>query len=380
MEKNRTLRIIKDLRIHCGCLLFVLALTGFYGPEAAYSAKLKDIADIQGVRDNLLIGYGLVVGLNGTGDSPNNVKFIQQSMSSMLERMGISVDQKSVKVKNVATVMVTAVLPPFMRTGSRIDAVASSIGDAKSLLGGVLLMTPLRGADDQVYAVAQGPLVVGGWSTGSEGSKTQKNHPTVAKAPGGAIVEKSLPFRLKDMNEFNIVLRDGDFTSAARTASALRTGFPEYSVEAMDSRTIRVSMPESMNAHKVEFLSKLENLEIDPAVSAKVVIDEKTGTVVMGADVRIKKVAVAHGDLTLKIITQDYVSQPPPMSRGKTTVTTESEIDVEEEKSNLSVMEGAAISEIVTALNALGVTPRDLISILQAIKAAGGLQAELVVI
>ncbi|MGA1863333.1 flagellar basal body P-ring protein FlgI [Deferribacter thermophilus] len=353
------------------CLLF--AVNSF-----AY-VKIRDIAKVDGIRDNQLIGYGLVVGLNGTGDK-SGTEFTIQSLVNMLDRMGITVDKNKVKVKNVAAVMVTAKLPPFAKEGTRIDVTVSSIGDAKSLEGGTLLMTPLSGPDGKIYAVAQGPLSVGGMNVSSGGGGTVKNHPTVGRIPNGALIEREVPFSL-DKNFIVLDFERDSLTDLVKAKNAINRFFKKEIAFADTPKTIKIMIPDGYKDRFYDFLATIMNIEIDPEPSSKVVVDERTGTIVMGSDVRISTVAVSHGNLTIKITNTVEISQPAPLSQGKTVVTTNQNTEVKEEEAKLMVIpEGVRISDLVKALNSLGVTPRDLIAILQAIKAAGALQGDLEVI
>ncbi|RIK98947.1 MAG: flagellar biosynthesis protein FlgA [Proteobacteria bacterium] len=355
------------------CALLVAA------PPAG-AARIKDLASVKGVRENQIIGYGLVVGLNGTGDK-NRTEFTVQSLTSLLARMGIGVDAAAVQVKNVAAVMVTADLHPFARTGARIDATVSSLGDASSLEGGTLLLTPLHGADGQVYAIAQGALSVGGFAAGGGGSSVQKNHPTVGRVAGGATIEREVPFSLEGRSRFEMALHDADFTTAQRVAAAIDAHFGAGTARPRDAGTLDVDVP--ANANVVDFLADLEALPVEPDRRARVVLNERTGTVVMGADVRISRVAVAHGSLSVSIATTNEVSQPNPLGRGDTVPFSNTDVTAVEEEARLSLLGGdgtVTIDELVRGLNALGVTPRDLIAILQAIRASGALSAELEVL
>ena len=332
-------------------LILTIVLVTILAVPSFAAVKIRDLADVQGIRDNQLFGYGLVVGLNGSGDK-QQTEFTVQSLVNMLDRMGITVPQGDVKVKNVAAVMVTAKLPAFAKAGNKIDVTVSSVGDAKSLEGGTLLLTPLTGANGQVYAVAQGPLSVGGMNVTAGGAEVTKNHPTVGMIPNGAIVEKEIPFNLES-DYFDLSFSSLGVADIVQAKSAINS-FIGTGVATITSPTsIRVDIPQ-------------------PETFARVIVDERTGTIVMGSDVRISTVAVAHGNLTITITNQVDVSQPAPFSDGETVVTDNPEITVAEEQTNLMVVpEGVTISDLVKALNAIGVTPRDLISILQAIKAAG---------
>ncbi len=340
------------------------------------AVKLRDMADVEGIRDNQLFGYGLVVGLNGTGDK-SGTEFTIQSLTNMLDRMGIAVDKDDVNIKNVAAVMVTAKLPPFAKTGGTLDVTISSIGDAKSLEGGTLLLTPLAGANGQTYAVAQGALSVGGRNIDTGGAVFIENHPTVGMIPNGAIIENEIAYTM-NLEYFDLSFKTLGLSNVVQAKSAINS-FLGYPIAAITSpSTIRVSVPEEFRLNYYDFLSSLLNIEIQPETFAKIVVDERTGTIVMGSDVRISTVAVAHGNLTITITNNVEVSQPNPFSDGETVVTQTTEIAVAEEQKQLMVVpEGVTISDLVKALNAIGVTPRDLISILQAIKSAGALHGEL---
>jgi flagellar P-ring protein precursor FlgI len=346
------------------------------------AARIKDIAAFRGVRSNQLVGYGLVVGLAGTGDSDDAI-FTLQSMSSMLEKMGVTVNPDEIKIKNVAAVMVTAELPPFSRSGSRLDALVNSIGDAKTLGGGTLLMTPLKAADGQVYAVAQGPVATGGFLIGSgSGDKVAKNFPTVGRVVQGVSVEREIPFDLNQKDSLTLALNKPDFTTATRVAQVINAGMMEKVAYTQDSGTIHVSVPAGFAGNIVALIATVEGLSVTPDQVSRVVINERTGTVIMGENVRIATVAIAHGNLSVEIKQNFDVSQPMPFSnRGQTVVTPNAQTMVKEGRAPLQVLEtGVSIGQVVRALNALGVTPRDLISILQALKAAGALQADLEII
>lgn len=357
--------------------LILLGLT-----NVLHAARIKDIAAFRGVRSNQLVGYGLVVGLAGTGDSDDAI-FTLQSMSSMLEKMGVTVSPDEIKIKNVAAVMVTAELPPFARSGSRLDALVNSIGDAKTLGGGTLLMTPLKAADGQVYAVAQGPVATGGFLIGSgSGDKVAKNFPTVGRVVQGVSVEREIPFDLNQKGSLTLALNKPDFTTATRVAQAINAGMMEKVAYTQDSGTIHVSVPAGFAGNIVALIATVEGLSVTPDQVSRVVINERTGTVIMGENVRIATVAIAHGNLSVEIKQNFDVSQPMPFSnRGQTVVTPNAQTMVKEGRAPLQVLEtGVSIGQVVRALNALGVTPRDLISILQALKAAGALQADLEII
>ncbi|MBW1740673.1 MAG: flagellar basal body P-ring protein FlgI [Deltaproteobacteria bacterium] len=347
----------------------------------AHGVRIKDIADIKGVRQNQLVGYGLVVGLDGTGDNKKS-KFTIQSLTSMLERMRVSVSPKDINVDNVAAVMVTADLPPFARAGSRIDVLVSSIGSAKSLQGGTLLLTPLRAVDGEVYAVAQGPVSLGGgFSAGGAGGRVQKNFPTVGRVVGGGLIEREIPSNFNQKRTLSLILHSPDFTTSFRVAEAINTALYGRVAHTLDAGTVEVRVPEEYSGNIVKLVTLIEGLDVTPDTASKVVINERTGTVVMGENVRISTIAISHGSLSVQVKETPKVSQPAPFSRGQTTIVPETQITVKEEKAPLFVVEsGVSIGEVVRALNALGVSPRDLIAILQAMKAAGALQAKLEII
>jgi len=363
----------------------VWILTGaalFCSSGQAFGVRIKDIAEIKGVRQNQLVGYGLVVGLNGTGDSDSAI-FTIQSMASMLEKMGVTVKTKDIEVDNVAAVMVTTDLPAFARSGSRIDVLVSSIGDAENLQGGTLLFTPLKAADQQVYAVAQGPISTGGFVVGSaSGSGVQKNFPTVGRVVNGALIEKEIPNKFNQKQSLTLTLHSPDFTTSSRVAQAINIAFYDQIARTHDAGTIEVKVPQNYMGNVVALVTMIESLGVTPDTVSKVIINERTGTVVMGENVRISTVAIAHGNLSIEIQEDFNVSQPLPFSRGgDTVVTPESEVQVQEGKNPIFLVNsGVSIAAVVKALNALGVSPRDLISIFQALKAAGALQAELEII
>jgi flagellar P-ring protein precursor FlgI len=358
-------------------ILTISAVFCFCGQ--AFGVRIKDIADIKGVRQNQLVGYGLVVGLNGTGDSDNAV-FTIQSMASMLEKMGVTVASEDIEVDNVAAVMVTTDLPAFVRSGSRIDVLVSSIGDAEDLQGGTLIFTPLKAADGQVYAVAQGPISTGGFVVGSDsGSGVQKNFPTVGRVVNGALIEKEIPNKFNQKQSLTLTLHSPDFTTSSRVARAINIAFYDQIARSHDAGTIEVNVPGKYIGNVVALVTMIESLGVTPDTVSKVIINERTGTVIMGENVRISTVAIAHGNLSIEIKEDSNVSQPLPFSRrGETVVTPESQVQVQEGNNPIFLVNsGVSIAAVVKALNALGVSPRDLISIFQALKAAGALQAEL---
>jgi len=357
-------------------VLFILILS----INANATVKIRDIATISGMRDNQLIGYGLVVGLNGTGDKTQQTIFTTQTLTNMLDRMGITVDKNRVKVKNVAAVMVTAKLPPFAKPGMKTDVVVSSIGDAKSLEGGTLLLTPLTAPNGQTYAVAQGPISVGGMNVSAGGAQMIKNHPTVGRIPNGALVEREIPFSL-DRDFLTLNFNNISISNIVKSKNIINRIFGQNIAQISSPTSLEIIVPLEYEGSFYEFVDRILNLEIEPETFAKVIVDERTGTIVMGSDVRITTVAVSHGNLTIKITNTVEVSQPAPYSFGQTAVTEEQQIEVQEEDAKLVVVpEGVKISDLVKALNAIGVSPRDLIAILQAIKSAGALQGELEVI
>ncbi|MCP4219482.1 MAG: flagellar basal body P-ring protein FlgI [bacterium] len=366
MRKNKKLIII--------CVVLLL-----FGLSEAVDVRIKDIASFDGVKDNQLIGYGIIVGLEGTGDTTQN-KFTFQSMANILNKMGLTLDPTAFQMRNTAAVAITATLPPFSRVGSKIDVTVSSIGSAKSLQGGVLLITPLKAADGNIYAVAQGSLSIGGYNVGTGGTGLRKNHSTVGRIPGGALVEREVKFNFNDQRFFTLVLHQSDFTTTSRAVNSINKGFGDIAA-AMDARTIRIMIPDKYKRQKVLMASMLENLSVSPDSKAKVVVNERTGTIVFGENVKISKVALAHGNITVSIKTEYDVSQPGPFSEGETAVTPRTETEVTEDKARFTVVENTPkISDVVKTLNSLGATPRDIIAILQAMKSAGALQAELQVI
>lgn len=368
--RSRTLRI---------CLSLLIAALHLLASSRAYAARLKDIADIEGVRGNQLFGYGVVIGLNGTGDG-KSVEFTTKSVSNLLERMGIRVDAKDVKVKNIASVLVTATLPAFIRPGSRIDVTLSSIGDAKSLQGGTLLFTPLKGADGNVYAVAQGAVSVGGFAVEGGGDSAQKNHPTVGSISAGGTVERAIPFDLFQSKRVRIVLREPDFTTMTRVVTAINGSLGKPVASALDSASVEIPLLGDLMLDPITVVSRLEQVDVEQDSGAKVVVNERSGTVIMGDSVRIGKVALAHGNLSIAIRSETQVSQPNALGEGETAIVTNTDVTVGEEKRSLSLIGGeVTLADVVKALNALGATPRDLISIFTALKRAGALHAELVI-
>lgn len=361
-------------------IIILLALALLFPPMAS-AERIKELASIQGVRDNQLIGYGLVVGLDGSGDQTTQTPFTVQSVVSMLSQMGVSLPPgTSLQLKNVAAVVVTATLPPFARTGQTIDITASSMGNAKSLRGGTLLMTPLKGADGQVYAMAQGNVLVGGAGASAGGAKVQVNHLSVGRVPGGATVERAVPTSLGQGEYIHLELNVSDFTTATRVANAINEKVAPDVAAALDARMIQVRAP--AGSARVAFLSQIENLVVEPAPGlARVIINARTGSVVMNQAVSLDNCAISHGNLTVVINTDSAVSQPAPLSAGKTVKIEKTTIDIQSDKGGVVILKkGVSLSEVVKALNSIGATPQDLLAILQAMKSAGALRAELEVI
>lgn len=344
------------------------------------ASRIKDIVNVQGIRENPLVGYGLVVGLNGTGDTLSNGHFTKQSLLAMLNRLGVKPTESGLDSDNVAAVMVTAELPAFARQGSRIDVTVSALGDAESLLGGTLLVTPIMGADGEVYAVAQGQLAVGGFAAAGEAESITKGVPTSARIANGAIIEREITFDISNMKTVNLSLRNPDFTTARRIAQAINAFLGTAAARPSDPTTVHITVPKSYHNNVVNLLTDIEQLRIEPDQLARVIIDEQSGTIVMGENVRISTVAIAQGSLTIRITESKQVSQPGPFAEvGTTTAVERSEVEIDEGEDNrLAVVpEGVTLQELVTGLNSLGIGPRDLITILQAVKAAGAMQAEI---
>ena len=360
---------------------FILAVTlaaAAVLPAAANTSRIKDLVDVEGVRENQLIGYGLVVGLNGTGDTLNNSPFTRQSIQSMMERLGVNTRGMNMRTANVAAVMVTANLPPFATQGTRIDIRVSAMGDARSLQGGELLVTPLVGADGEVYAVGQGAVAISGFQAEGQAARVTRGVPTVGRVSNGAIVEREVTFAINRMASVRLALRNPDLTTARRIAAAINDFIGQPSAEPTDPGTINLRVPPRFEGNIVALLTEVEQLRVQPDQVAKVVIDEASGIIVMGKDVRVSTVAVAQGNLTVSISERPQVSQPKPFGRGNKVVTPQTQIQAQEDGRGLAVVrEGVSLQELVDGLNALGIGPRDLIAILQAIKSAGALQAEI---
>jgi flagellar P-ring protein precursor FlgI len=359
----------------------ILAAMLVWGILANGAERLKDIVSIEGVRDNQLVGYGIVVGLNGTGDKRQTV-FSAQSLTNMLVRMGVSVPATAILVRNTAAVMVTANLPPYGQPGTKLDVTVAAVGDAANLQGGLLIMTPLRAADGQVYAVAQGSVVTGGFVAGRGGNSQTLNHPTAGRVPGGAIIERAPP-SLEPSDHIRLQLNRADFTTAARVAEVLNKRFGDKAriAQAENAALVTVDVPPSYAQRRVEFIAAMESLTVEADAVAKVVINERTGTIVVGKDVRIAPASILQGGLTVEIQSTVNVSQPEPLSKGTTTVTEQPAVTAKEERAkNLSLKPGATVEDLVRALMAIGSTPRDIIAILQNLRAAGALDAEIEVI
>jgi flagellar P-ring protein precursor FlgI len=349
-------------------------------PAPIAVSRLKDVTALQGPTTQPLIGYGLVVGLNKTGDRRQTV-FSAQTLANMLERFGVAVSPGGIKIENVAAVLVTAEIGPYAQLGARLDVTASSIGDARSLQGGTLLPTPLRGPDGSIMALAQGPLSIGGFSAGGGGNSVAVNHLTVGRVPAGALVQVARQSGMAPAEELRLALHQPDFVSAGRIARAINMELGADSAHASDAGTVVVRVPDQYRATVPELVARLEPLSIAIDATARVVINERTGTVVLGGDVRIGPAAVAHGNLSVRIATQYNVSQPEAFSTGQTAVTPQTQVNVEQETRQLIALEeGTTLSDVVSALNTLGVTPRDIIAIMQALKAAGALRAEIVIL
>jgi flagellar P-ring protein precursor FlgI len=342
-------------------------------------SRIKDLASVEGVRTNQLLGYGIVVGLNGTGDTLNNTPFTKQSLQAMLERLGVNTRGANMRTANVAAVMVTANLPPFATQGTRVDVTVSAMGDSKSLQGGTLLVTPLLGADGEVYAVSQGPVAISGFSAEGEASKITRGVPTVGRIANGGVVEREIEFALNKLQTLRLSLRNPDLTTARRMAAAINEFVGGDSAEPTDPSTVALQIPARFKGNMIKLLTDIEQLRVEPDQLARIVIDERSGIIVMGKDVRVSTVAVAQGNLTVTISEQPQVSQPEPFARGRTVVTPQTSVKVDTGGGNklALVKESVSLAELVDGLNALGIGPRDLISILQAIKSAGALQAEI---
>ncbi len=342
----------------------------------ALDVRIKDISNFAGVRENQLFGYGVVVGLEGTGDTTQN-KFTFQTIANYFDKNGLTMDPKDFQMRNTAAVIITAVLPPFPQVGSKIDVTVSSIGSAKTIQGGVLLITPLKGADGKIYAVSQGAVSIGGFNAGQGGGGIRKNHSTVGRIPNGAIIEKSIDFNFSALKYFTLNMNNSDFTTTTRVVDVINKSFGPIA-SASDSRSIKIMIPPKFSTNKVRMVSILENLKVKPDSKAKIILNERTGTIVFGENVKITKVAIAHGGITVTINPEFEVSQPNPLSKGETVVTEKENVDVEEPEAKFKIIENTTtIGDVVKTLNSLGATPRDIIAIIQAMKSSGALQADL---
>src|ERR1700759_5292743 len=368
------IRVVRFARLGCAALI-ALALSAVC---AQATSRIKDLANIEGVRQNRLIGYGLVVGLNGTGDTLNNIPFTKQSLQAMLERRGFTTGAPPIRTGNVAAVMVTGNLPPFATQGTRMDVTVSALGDAKNLMGGTLLVTPLLGADGNVYAVAQGSLAIGGFQAEGAAASVTRGVPTVGRIANGAIIEREIEFALNRLPNVRLALRNADFTTAKRIAAAVNDYLGVKTAEPIDPSTVQMSVPPEFKSNVVALLTEIEQLQVEPDLAAKTIIDERSGIIVMGRDVRVATVAVAQGNLTVSISESPQVSQPQPFARGRTVVTPRTSIGVSEDGKKLALGKaGVSLQQLVDGLKGLGIGPRDLIGILQAIKAAGAIQADI---
>jgi len=375
-------QFVAELAAHVVPFVILILLSAVLVCASPTPSRLKDLVTIEGVRDNQLVGYGLVVGLNGTGDK-NTTIFSTQTLTNLLSRMGVNVPPAAVLVRNTASVLVTADLPPFAQPGTRLDVTVAAIGDAKNLQGGLLILTPLRGADGQVYATAQGSVVTGGFVAGGGGNTQTVNHPTAGLVPSGGIIEREAP-SIEPGGRIKLQLRRADFTTAARIAQRINQSFSAGAspvARCENSALVDVEAPPSYRSRIVEFIAAIEALPVESDRPAKIVVNERTGTIVFGNDVRIAPVSILHGALTVEIQTSYQVSQPAPFSSGQTTVTPQVSVAAKEDKAhNVVLQQGASVEDLVRALSAIGSTPRDIIAILEDLRAAGALEAELEVI
>ena len=369
--------VFRDIAFALSLGMLGLTLTG--APEAQALSRIKDLANVEGVRENQLVGYGLVTGLNGTGDTLNNCPMTRQSLQAMMERLGVNTRQANMRTANMAAVMVTANLPAFSTQGTRLDVTVSAMCDSKSLQGATLLATPLLGADGEVYAVAQGSLAISGFSAEGDAAKITRGVPTVGRIANGALIEREVDFQISKLQNLRLSLRNPDLTTARRMAAAINDFLGGDSAEPIDPSTVTINIPKNFQGNMIRLLTEVEQLRVEPDQRARVLLDERSGIIVMGKDVRVSQVAVAQGNLTVTITEQPEVSQPEPFSRGVTTVVprTGIKVDTDDKKKLAIVKDSVSLRELVDGLNALGVGPRDLISILQAIKASGALQADI---
>ncbi len=366
--------VINMKKISALIILILLSLN-----LSSLDVRIKDISNFEGVRENQLFGYGVVVGLEGTGDTTQN-KFTFQTIANYLDKMGLTLDPADFQMRNTAAVAITAVLPPFPRIGSKIDVTVASIGSAKSLQGGILLIAPLKGADAKIYAVSQGALSIGGFNaTSGGGGGIRKNHSTVARIPNGATIEKSIDFNFSSLKYFTLNMNNSDFTTTNRVVNVINKSFGPVPIAfASDSRSIKIMIPQKYATNKVMMVALLENLKINPDSKAKIILNERTGTIVFGENVKISKIAIAHGGITVTINPEFEVSQPNPLSRGETVNNQIDNVDITEPEAKFKIIENTTtIGDVVKTLNSLGATPRDIIAIIQAMKSAGALQADL---
>ncbi|WP_409438135.1 flagellar basal body P-ring protein FlgI [Yoonia sp.] len=363
------------------CVFIILLCWAIPVTASSTPIRLKDLVEFDGVRPNNLLGYGLVVGLNGTGDGLRNAPFTEEIMTNILERLGVNVTGEQFRPKNVAAVLVTASLPPFARAGSPMDVTVSAIGDATSLLGGTLIMTPLNAADGEIYAVAQGSIIAGGVTAEGQGARVTQGVPTAGVVPSGAIIEREVDFDFTGLTSLRLALRTPDFTTAARIEQAINATFGNQVALMLDAGTVQIDIVGTQARSPAHALGQIENILVEPERRARVVIDQRSGTIVMGDDVRISRVAVSQGGLTLRIEEAPLVSQPNPFSPGETLIVPRTNVGIEEEQGIglAEIREGTSLSEVVAGLNALGVAPRDMIDILKSIKASGALHAEFIV-
>src|SRR6201992_3035109 len=365
-------------RFRVACAVVLALATALPARPAAATSRIKDLANIEGVRQNQLVGYGLVVGLNGTGDTLNNIPFTKQSLQAMLERMGVNIRGATIRTGSVAAVMVTGNLPPFGTQGTRMDVTVSALGDSKNLQGGTLLVTPLLGADGNVYAVAQGSVAINGFQAEGAAASITRGVPTVGRIVNGAIIEREIEFALNRLPNVRLALRNADFTTAKRIPPAGTDHLGAKSAEPIDPSTVQLTIPAEFKGNVVAFLTEIEQLQVEPALAAKIIIDEHSGIIVMGRDVRVATVAVAQGNLTVTISESPQVRQPNAISRGRAVVTPNSRVGVSEDGRKLAVVkDGVSLQQLVDGLNGLGIGPRDMIGILQAIKAAGAIEADI---
>jgi flagellar P-ring protein precursor FlgI len=365
------------------CLVFVsmfFVLASLFAQDTLRKAVIRDIVSVEGVRDNPVLGYGMVVGLKGTGDRQQTV-FTTQTLANVLQHLGVQIPASTIKVNNVAAVFVTANLPPFSSPGTRLDVTIASVGDARSLEGGLLLLTPLYGADGKIYAAAQGALIIGGYSAGAGGNTKQVNHPTTGRIPGGALVERDSSLDLRQMEKLSLILNEGDFTTAFAVAESINRELAHSAASVVDNRRVEIDVASAQLSSLPALMARIENLEVEVRRRAKVVVNERTGTVVLGKEVRLGAVSILHGNISIEVATQYAVSQPPALSGGKTTVSPETVVQAEESPAKrVELSEGASVEQLVSGLQKIGATSRDVIAILQAIKAAGALEADLEVI